>query len=256
MSINVFNRYEKKFLITDDIYEQIIERIDSRMEPDSHSQNGGIYTICNIYYDTGDDYLIRTSIEKPLYKEKLRLRSYGQPNKDSEAFIEIKKKFDGNVNKRRITLPMGEAVDYLNNDVRPRSVPEDSQIFREIEYMRSRYALEPKLYLSYDRRAYVDKENEELRITFDRNITTRREDLDLASGSYGDKLLPEGYWIMEIKVPQAIPMWLTDILSELKVYKTSFSKYGTEYKEYLQKKIGKGDRIICLNQSSRQQKHQ
>lgn len=256
MSINVFNRYEKKFLITDDIYEQIIERIDSRMEPDSHSQNGGIYTICNIYYDTGDDYLIRTSIEKPLYKEKLRLRSYGQPNKDSEAFIEIKKKFDGNVNKRRITLPMGEAVDYLNNDVRPRSVPEDSQIFREIEYMRSRYALEPKLYLSYDRRAYVDKENEELRITFDRNITTRREDLDLASGSYGDKLLPEEYWIMEIKVTQAIPMWLTDILSELKVYKTSFSKYGTEYKEYLQKKISKGDKIICLNQSSRQQKHQ
>ena len=256
MSINVFNRYEKKFLITDDIYEQIIERIDSRMEPDSHSQNGGIYTICNIYYDTGDDYLIRTSIEKPLYKEKLRLRSYGQPNKDSEAFIEIKKKFDGNVNKRRITLPMGEAVDYLNNDVRPRSVPEDSQIFREIEYMRSRYALEPKLYLSYDRRAYVDKENEELRITFDRNITTRREDLDLASGSYGDKLLPEGYWIMEIKVTQAIPMWLTDILSELKVYKTSFSKYGTEYKEYLQKKISKGDKIICLNQSSRQQRHQ
>ena len=110
--------------------------------------------------------------------------------------------------------------------------------------------------MSYDRRAYVDKENEELRITFDRNITTRREDLDLASGSYGDKLLPEGYWIMEIKVPQAIPMWLTDILSELKVYKTSFSKYGTEYKEYLQKKISKGDKIICLNQSSRQQKHQ
>ena len=256
MNITVFNRYEKKFVISDEVYRQIIERISEYMVPDSHSKDGGIYSICNIYYDTEDDYLIRRSIDKPIYKEKIRLRSYGVPDLNSEAFIEIKKKFKGNVNKRRITLPLHEAMDYLNNDIKPPSIPCNSQIFREIEYMRQRYVLVPKLYLSYDRRAYFGKADKSLRITFDRNITTRREDLNLQSGSYGQKILPKNYWIMEIKVPEAIPMWLTNILSELKVYKTSFSKYGTEYKGYVQNNLSKGDKIICLNQLSRQQKPQ
>lgn len=256
MSNTVFNRYEKKFLINNDVYEQLVERLSEYMVPDSHSRDGGIYSICNIYYDTDNDYLIRKSIDKPIYKEKLRLRSYGTPSMDSEAFIEIKKKFKGNVNKRRITMSLKEAVAYLDEDIKPESISENSQIFKEIEYMRQRYTLEPKVYLSYDRRAYYGKDDRELRITFDRNITTRRENLKLESGSYGNKLLPENYWIMEIKISQAIPLWLADILAELKVYKTSFSKYGTEYKNYLQKVISKGDKILCLNQSSRQQKQQ
>ncbi len=256
MSNTVFNRYEKKFLINNDVYEQIVERISQYMVPDAHSRDGGIYSICNIYYDTDDNELIRKSIEKPIYKEKLRLRSYGTPSKDSEAFIEIKKKFKGNVNKRRITMSLEEAVAYLDEDIKPESVSENSQIFKEIEYMRQRYTLRPKVYLSYDRRAYFAKEDKELRITFDRNITTRRDDLKLESGSYGKKLLPEDYWIMEVKIAQSIPIWLVDILSELKVYKTSFSKYGTEYKNYLQKVISEGDKILCLNQLLRQQKQQ
>lgn len=240
MNNAVFNRYEKKFIISNSIYEQLLNRILAYMVPDRNNKNGGIYTICNIYYDTDNDYLIRKSIDKPVYKEKLRLRSYGIPDTDSEAFIEVKKKFKGIVNKRRITLPLSEAEDYLNNNIMPSSEVMNSQIFKEIEYMRSRYTLVPKLYLSYDRRAYYCKDNEDLRITFDNNILARREDLRLEYGAYGKNILQEGYYIMEIKLSETFPMWLTDILSELKVYKTSFSKYGTEYKGYLHNTLNQG----------------
>ena len=230
MSITVFNRYEKKFLVKEEQYNTIIKQLEEYMVPDSHSRDGGFYSICNIYYDTEDDELIRKSIEKPIYKEKLRLRSYGQPGPMDEAFIEIKKKFKGNVNKRRVTLPLQEAVDYLDRNIVPHSIDPNSQIFKEIDFMRQRYDLVPKVYLSYDRRAYFGKDDNEFRITFDTNIQARRNDLDLSAGAYGLHLLPEGDWIMEIKVLQGMPMWLTELLSDLKVYKTSFSKYGTEYR--------------------------
>lgn len=230
MSITVFNRYEKKFLVKEEQYNTIINKLEEYMVPDSHSRDGGFYSICNIYYDTVDDELIRKSIEKPIYKEKLRLRSYGRPGPMDEAFIEIKKKFKGNVNKRRVTLPLWEAVDYLDRNIIPQSIDPNSQIFKEIDFMRQRYELVPKVYLSYDRRAYFGKEDKDFRITFDTNIQARRNDLDLSAGAYGFHLLPEGEWIMEIKVMQGMPMWLTELLSDLKVYKTSFSKYGTEYR--------------------------
>lgn len=230
MSITVFNRYEKKFLVKEEQYNEVIKRLEEYMIPDGYSKDGGFYSISNIYYDTEDDELIRKSIERPIYKEKLRLRSYGKPGLQDEAFIEIKKKFKGNVNKRRITLPLCEAVDYLDRDIIPKSVDPESQIFKEIQFMRQRYKLIPKVYLSYDRRAYFGKEDKEFRVTFDTNIQARRTELDLTAGAYGMYLLPEGYWIMEIKVLQGMPMWLTQMLSELKIYKTSFSKYGTEYK--------------------------
>ena len=233
MSITVFNRYEKKFLVKDEQYKKIISRLEEYMVPDSFSKDGGFYSISNIYYDTVDDELIRKSIEKPIYKEKLRLRSYGKPELHDEAFIEIKKKFKGSVNKRRIRLTLEEAVDYLDRDIDPPSIDPNSQIFKEIQFMRQRYELIPKVYLSYDRRAYFGKEDSEFRITFDTNIQTRRTNLDLTAGPYGESILPEGYWVMEIKVLQGMPMWLTELLSDLKIYKTSFSKYGTEYKELI-----------------------
>ena len=131
MSITVFIRYEKKFLVKEEQYNTIVNKLEEYMVPDSHSRDGGFYSICNIYYDTEDDELIRKSIEKPIYKEKLRLRSYGRPGPMDEAFIEIKKKFKGNVNKRRVTLPLGEAVDYLDRNIVPQSIDPNSQIFKE-----------------------------------------------------------------------------------------------------------------------------
>lgn len=256
MNITVFNRYENKFKLNNSQYHEIIKYLDEYMVPDEHSKDGGFYSICNIYYDSPDDSLIRKSIEKPVYKEKLRLRSYGIPDDYSESFIEIKKKFKGNVNKRRITLPLKEAVDYLDRNIPPDSIDCNSQIFREIDYMKNRYALVPKVYISYDRRAYFGKDDRELRITFDTNIRGRRVDLDLQKGAYGDMILEKGYWLMEIKISQSAPLWLAKLLSDCKVYKTSFSKYGTEYTAYINKMQKKGEKVICLNQYSQQQKQQ
>ncbi len=256
MNITVFNRYETKFMLNDSQYQEIIKYLDEYMVPDEHSKDGGFYSICNIYYDSVDDHLIRKSIEKTIYKEKLRLRSYGIPDENKESFIEIKKKFKGNVNKRRITLPLKEAVDYLDRDIFPESIDSNSQIFKEIDFMKKRYELVPKVYISYDRRAYFGKEDRDLRITFDTNIQTRRSDLDLQKGPYGDKILEKGSWLMEIKISQAAPLWLAKLLSGFKVYKTSFSKYGTEYKAYINNMQKEGEKVICLNQYSQQQKPQ
>lgn len=256
MSDSVFNRYEIKFMVNQKAYEKIIKVLEQYMVPDEYSKDGGLYSICNIYYDTENDRLIRKSIEKPVYKEKIRLRSYGKPDEDSFAFIEIKKKFKGNVNKRRITLPLREAVAYLDYGTMPESIDNNLQIFKEIEFMLQRYKPVPKVYISYDRRAYFGVDDRDLRVTFDTNIQTRRTDLNLTSGAYGKQLLAPGYWLMEVKISHAMPLWLSELLSENKIYKTSFSKYGMEYTSFVQNTIKEGDKVICLNQYSQQLKPQ
>lgn len=242
MSNTFFDRYEYKFLIDRNTYLKLTSSLDEYMVMDDYGGKLGQYSICNIYYDTDNDYYIRKSIDKPIYKEKLRLRSYGRTDGNSEVFIELKKKYKGKVNKRRITMTLSAAMEYLNNGIAPMTYNGSRQVFREIEYMRNRYALMPKVYLSYDRIAYYGKDNRDFRITFDSNLIARREDLRLDLGSYGDKLIPEENMIMEVKIMDAVPLWLAHLLSEHRIYKTSFSKYGTEYKNFLQQVISEGDK--------------
>ena len=236
MAIEVFNRYEKKYRITDACYRKLRERLLDYMEPDVHSRDGEFYTICNIYYDTPQNELISRSLEKPVYKEKLRLRSYGTVSPEDKVFLEIKKKFKGKVNKRRTKLRLAEAYAFVESGELPTYRPYmNPQVLRELQYFLKRMDMElkPALFLSYDRVAMFGKENKEFRITFDRNITTRRYDLGLHYGVYGDKLLPEDEWIMEVKIEEAMPLWMTKILSEFQIYPVSFSKYGTEYTRYM-----------------------
>lgn len=250
MAIEVFNRKEIKYMLDDAAYRKFVERIEKYMIPDSYSKEGGFYSICNVYFDTEDDLLIRRSIEKPVYKEKLRLRSYGVPDGDSEAFVEIKKKYRGIVNKRRVKMTLTEAMNYLYSGEWPKRERLNIQVMKELDFMRSRYELIPRVYLSYDRRAYFGKEDDSFRVTFDTNIQARRYDLDLRKGPYGKQLLKEGYWLMEVKISGATPRWFTSILSDLKIYATSFSKYGTEYAGYIRETYNKGEKIICSNQLS------
>lgn len=218
----VFNRYEKKYLLPEPIYLALRKQLKPYMNEDCY----GLHTICNIYYDTEDNYLVRRSIDKPAYKEKLRLRSYGVPNMDSRVFLEIKKKFKGVVNKRRIPLTLQEAYDYLEHGIRP---SKDSQILRELDYFLKRYPVQQGLYLAYDRIALAGIENPDFRVTFDQNIRSRRFDMGLEKGDKGLLLLPKGYYLMESKVMGATPLWFTHILSELSIYPVSFSKYGNIY---------------------------
>lgn len=239
MAIEVFNRSEIKYLLTDDMYRRLRPVLEDYMEVDAHSKNGEFYTICNIYYDTEQHDLIRKSIDKPAYKEKLRLRSYGVVGPKDKVFLEIKKKYDGKVNKRRTSLHLEDANHYMLTKEKP--APKNymnRQVFNEIDHLLYRYSLKPMLYLSYDRNAYFGKEEPGFRITFDTNIRTRRRELGLDIGNYGEPLLPQGIWIMEAKAENAFPLWFAKILSDHNLYPTSISKYGTEYqKTILGKKI-------------------
>lgn len=234
MAIEVFNRYEKKYLIDEVTFKSLLNRISDYMELDKYNKNGQFYSISNIYYDTDDNRLIRSSIEKPVYKEKLRMRSYGTPNAHDKVFLEIKKKYNGIVNKRRTSIVLKDAYRYMENGTFPYETEcLNRQVLKELDYFRSIYDLKPKVYLSYDRYAFFEKNDGDFRVTFDTNITTRRGDVRLESGSYGNKLLPQSLYLMEIKINGSVPMWFTHCLSELKIYPVSFSKYGTEYKRYV-----------------------
>lgn len=236
MAIEVFNRHESKFLLNKDTYEKIQDRLLDYMEPDKNNLDNGFYTISNIYLDTRDDHLIRTSLSKPKYKEKLRIRAYGVPQNDEKVYLEIKKKVCGLVNKRRTTLKLDEAYDFVSTGIKPvyREYM-NRQVINEIAYMLSIYDLEPKLYLAYDRKGLFARENKDLRVTFDTNIRTRRYDLRLESGDHGEPLLTKDQWLMEIKAENSIPLWLSKLLSEYKLYKTSFSKYGLEHQKMILK---------------------
>lgn len=222
-----FKRYEKKYIIDEEQYRNLIALIYSYLQYDKYKK----YKICNIYFDTMDYELIRESIEKPVYKEKVRLRSYGTPGMEDNVFLEIKKKFDGVVYKRRIELPYREALEYCTTGISPEN--NNTQIIRELNWLMSKYRLYPMLYLSYDRLAMTAKEDKSLRITFDTNIIWRSKQLDLSKGDFGKIKVPDGRYIMEIKTCNAMPIWLSNALNELKIYPQSFSKYGTIYKEEL-----------------------
>ena len=222
----VFQRYEKKYLLDREQYEGFREAIEGFMQVDEYGKS----TICNIYYDTEHYDLIRASIERPPYKEKLRLRSYGVPKLSDTVFLEVKKKYKGIVYKRRIALPLAEAYESLE---RGRLTGEKGQIGREINYFIKRYHPVPKLYLAYDRIAMFGTEDNELRMTFDFSVRSREEELDLAKGDRGELLLDEGKVILEIKVRDAYPFWLVQALEQFEVYPGSFSEYGNVYKKII-----------------------
>lgn len=220
-----FKRYEKKYLLMQEQYEAMRAGMAEHMVPDVY----GNYSISNVYYDTPDYRLIRESLEKPVYKEKLRMRSYGVPGSHDTVFVEIKKKFEGVVYKRRITMEMQDAALYLYGARRG----DGSQISREIDYFLKLYQPAPKVFIAYDREAYAAADGGELRITFDTGLRARSTDVDLRLGDHGAPLLPEGLTLMEVKIPGAAPVWLARLLSENSIFPTSFSKYGAYYKQFV-----------------------
>lgn len=220
-----FKRYEKKYLLTKDQYRALRLGMIPYMKPDDHPR----YTVSNIYYDTDRFDLVRASLEKPVYKEKLRVRSYGVPKNGDAVFVELKKKFDGVVYKRRITMGVQDAPFYLGG----LQQGDGSQISREIDYFLQMYRPSPKVCLFYDREAYAAADGSELRITFDTALRARTFDMDLRLGTHGVPFADEDICLMEIKIPGAAPLWLARLLSENGVFPTSFSKYGTYYREFV-----------------------
>lgn len=236
MAISTFQRREVKFLLSAEQFQALLPIVHEHMNPDKFCVDGREYGIYNLYYDTPDNYLIRTSIEKPYYKEKLRLRSYYSPAQpDSPVFLEVKKKIGGIVTKRRVAMTLAEAESYILTRVRPhyeRFI--DRQVMQEMDVFLNFYeSVAPRQYISYQRAAFFGKDDPEFRLTFDRDITARRSDLSLASPSYGEKIIRPDQRLMEIKIPAALPMWMSKALSDLEIRKISFSKYGTAFRNYV-----------------------
>lgn len=235
----VFRRIEKKYIVDEPTYEKLIKKLDGHFVKDRYYKS----TICNIYYDTPSHQLVRNSIEKPVYKEKLRVRSYGVPNDEDMVFVELKKKYKGVVYKRRIEMTLAQTRDFFAG----KDVPHDNpQIENELKYFLKFYeGIAPAMYLSYDRLAYCGAEDPSLRLTFDTHILYREEQKELDKGIWGKELLPAGVRVMEIKIPNAMPLWLSAILDELEIYPALFSKYGTAYLNEFSEKIHKGKVISC-----------
>ncbi len=232
----VFRRYELKYLLTGEQKARVLAAMAPYMALDRYGRT----TIRNLYFDTDTYRLIRRSLDKPTYKEKLRVRSYRPAGAEEPVFVELKKKYKGVVYKRRLVLPREEAMTWLLGEA---DCPLSTQIGAEIDYVRRFYGgLHPTLFLAYDREAYYTKEPSDFRVTFDDTILYRQEALSLGAEVYGAPLLPEGQVLMELKCSGGIPLWMTRVLTEEGIYKTSFSKYGTAYRQtilpQLQKEAG------------------
>ena len=217
----VFQRYELKYLLTREQRQAVLRAMEPYMRPDPHGKT----TICNLYFDTADYRLIRRSIDSPIYKEKLRIRSYGPVAPESTVFVEPKKKYQKLVSKRRVAMAEKKVMDWLVNV----GYSATNQIAREIDYCLHHYpSLYPTAYLCYNREAYFAQKGD-LRITFDDTILCRQEELSLLAKAYGEPLLPPDITLMEIKCTGGLPLWMTHTLSREHLYRTSFSKYGTAY---------------------------
>ena len=253
MAQNTFERLEKKVLINNDLVPDFIRDISDYMEPDVFNKDGEPYMVCNIYFDNDNNDVIRRSVMKPPFKEKLRMRSYGVPDETSTVFIELKRKLYVVGTKRRARITLAQAYRYLNEGIHPENLSYiDSQVLKEIDYFRELNHVYPKVYISYLRNAFYGKEDSSFRVTVDKDIVTRRHDLRLESGRYGELLLPDGKTLLEIKFAGARPLWFSRIMDKYGIIFGTYSKYGSEFQKYTKKQIeNRPDYIPRMEASSK-----
>ena len=237
---SVFKRYEMKYMMTRQQKKTILEAMLQHMSLDKF----GHTTIRNIYFDTDTYRLVCRSLEKPIYKEKLRIRSYKKVSAQDNVYIELKNKYDDIVYKRREALSQMEALEWIVKDT---PFPYDTQIGKEIDYFFAYYqTLKPKVFLSYEREAFYAHDGSDFRVTFDENILARQEELSLSKEVWGERLIDEDRVLMEVKTSGGIPLWMVNALSQEKIYKTSFSKYGTAYQRLICRKEAESKRKIYI----------
>lgn len=240
---SIFERVEAKYLITRKQYAQLMTVMKDHLRADVYPHSD----IRSIYFDSSDYRLIRTSLNKPAYKEKLRLRSYGDPELSNQVFFEIKKKYHGICYKRRQDMNYQAALDYLVFD----KIPCQSQIMKEIEFMRNHDdQLQPKVMISYQRDSFIGKNDDSLRITFDYHVRFSTRNITLTNQKPEGQLLDDDLLIMEIKTLQAMPLWLSNALDSLKIYPSNFSKYAAVYQQYLMKGVNRKCSNYYSHQSS------
>ena len=238
-SPNVFQRYEKKFLLSMEQYEQLESQLRLKMTLDPFCRGGNMYHLRNVYYDTPDHQLISLSLLKPDFKEKIRIRKYGRQGDGTKfVFLEVKRKIKGLVTKRRASLTLEEIHQFMEvRHIPQREDYRSQQILHELAYMTQIYPLHQALFIEYDRLAFVDSIDPGFRVTFDHHIQTRYDDFNFESSLKGSPLLAQNQVLMEVKVGQAMPLWFAKSLSNLNIYVNSFSKYGKAYEVEIAKEL-------------------
>ena len=219
MAQQIFRRQEIKYLLTEKQVQDLLWLVEPYLKKDKYFKG----TNCSIYFDDKNRYLAIHSMEKPLYKEKIRIRSYGVPKLTDTVFLEIKKKFNGVGSKRRIPVKLSDFYKYLKTG---RLDSNSEVIKKELDVCLKRYNLKPTMFLAYDRTSYCGKDDPTFRVTFDRNVRSRNDDLRLEKGDHGKKFFKDKIVVMEVKALDAYPFFFVHALSKLKIYPASFSKYG------------------------------
>lgn len=228
--MNIFRRVEQKYLITSAQYDALMEALGDKLVKDEYFYND----IYNLYLDAPDHRLIIQSIEKPMYKEKFRVRSYGlAENEDSKVYLEIKKKFDGTSHKRRISMTLGEFYKYMEKGNRPKGA--NPITLAELDYDFEKYNLQPSVLINYERYSYYIRGNKDLRITFDHNVRYRTKKPDLTNGDDMHPIIDKDMYIMEIKSLDSLPIKLSQLLAKLKIYPRGFSKPKNAYLKSLER---------------------
>lgn len=241
-----FNRVEKKYLLKKSDYDFLLSEVKRHMKKDKYFHS----EVYNIYFDTDNFDFIIQSIDRPLFKEKLRARSYGGFDK---VFLEIKTKikgaayrddflekddfeYDNNFGfKRRVLITHKDFNELLKNktsveELASRKIEEktDLQIAKEVDYIIKKFNLKPKILIYYNRESFTGEND--LRITFDKNLRFRHENIRFRKKSEDKSFFKnEKNIIMEIKASDAMPLWLVKTLSAAHIYPEQFSKVGKVY---------------------------
>ncbi|RPA65011.1 polyphosphate polymerase domain-containing protein [Aerococcus agrisoli] len=231
---NVFQRKETKYILDEEKFHAFFHDLQEEMQVDEYGQ----HTILSLYFDTDDFQLIRKSMDKPVYKEKFRIRAYGVPCEGSMIFLEIKKKVQGIVYKRRVPMQYEEYVHWLETGEFPVHTGNVTSISKQIEeeitwLFKQNKNLQPKVLIAYDRVSLFDKEDGEFRVTFDQNIRYRNDHLALVQGDVGEPVAPGLGILMEVKALGAYPLWFVALLDKYEIRKSSFSKYAETYERHL-----------------------
>lgn len=236
----IFQRKEKKYILSYDKYNELMKYLDIYMTRDEY----GLHTINSLYYDTNTYDLISWATRKPKYREKLRIRCYGTDYVNAPYFLEIKKKVNGIIYKRRVSLDFDETKEFIENGTLP-AVDSftDELTLMEVNRIRNKKVI-PSAMVNYDRIALFGNENPDFRVTFDFNMRWRTDRLNFLTDDSGHIIAPEVDIIMEVKILKSYPLWFAKILSDLEIYPQSFSKFGQVYKRYILKERYNNEQYI------------
>lgn len=232
-NVKKFKRKERKYALSFLEYQQLMKKVSGNIELDKY----GLHRITSLYFDTEDFKFMQDTFWRPSYQEKFRIRAYGE-NDRTEAFLEIKRKFEGITDKRRIKIPMNNLrkyIDYIDTEEIYFENVEDKHIYSEIQWMFRRLSISPKALITYDRKAFSSLNDSEFRVTFDFDICYSLDSLNIFDdiSGYKEHIAPELDILMEVKTMGDLPYWLSNTLNELNINEIKFSKYKQVYQRYI-----------------------